>query len=628
MKRFHRCKYPFLAVSLVFLLMAFLVQGNSNEDKRKQAVSKVPQFVTAQPDPVTIEQPDGTRLTLKKTGDEVLHYTRTMDGYNVLRDEIGFYYYAVLADNGDLVISSRKASNPEKRLKKEVRFLGKIQKYLEYSDQQKEKLKEKWMMNRKREGISHPEFGPINDAFPTTGNRDMLVILGEFSDWSFVKTNTDFYNLMNVGTTSFKAYNQDNSYDALNVTTTVKGPYTINMTMAEADANIRSYIAQCVDAAENDGVDFSQFDNNNDGVMDALYVIHAGYGEEYIGAPSWYIWSHSWSLSTYARTYDGVIIDDYATSPELRNLSGTTITAIGVICHEFGHNLGAPDYYDTDGSGSGGTAWDLKYWDVMASGSWNDSGDTPAQHNMYTKWKFGWSTPTVISSTDTLSLRNTTDYNEAFRIDTTTSNEFFILENRQLTGWDAALPGHGMLIFHVDGDFIDNLTSNTVNANPSHQGMDLEEADDIRSSATYTGDPFPGASNNTSFTDTTTPNSKSWDNDNTNKPVTNISEATGIITFDFMGGANQPPPAPSDLKAKAFQTTVNLTWTDNASNEDGFKIYRGDSPSTLELIDTIGVDSTSYPDSGLNRKTYYYYKVCAYNTYGEGCSDTIETKTK
>ncbi len=64
----------------------------------------------------------------------------------------------------------------------------------------------------------------------------------------------------------------------------------------------------------------------------------------------------------------------------------------------------------------------------MAGGSWNDNGDTPAQHNMYTKWKFGWSNPTVISSADTLSLGNTSDNNVAYRINTTTNNEFFILE--------------------------------------------------------------------------------------------------------------------------------------------------------------------------------------------------------
>ncbi|MCP5108167.1 MAG: carboxypeptidase [bacterium] len=89
-----------------------------------------------------------------------------------------------------------------------------------------------------------------------------------------------------------------------------------------------------------------------------------------------------------------------------------------------------------------------------------------------------------------------------------------------------------------------------------------------------------------------------------------------------------PPAAPTNLKAKTRKTTVALTWNDNADNEDGFRIYRGDSPSTLVLIDTIGANATSYGDTGLTRKTFYYYKVCAYNTDGEGCSAIKGTKTK
>jgi hypothetical protein len=94
------------------------------------------------------------------------------------------------------------------------------------------------------------------------------------------------------------------------------------------------------------------------------------------------------------------------------------------------------------------------------------------------------------------------------------------------------------------------------------------------------------------------------------------------------GCPSLPPAAPGNLSAKAWKYNVVLSWTDNANNEDGFRIYRGDSPANLVPIDTIGPDSTSYDDTGLTRKTYYYYKVCAYNGDGEGCSATIQTKTK
>ncbi|MCP5108238.1 MAG: M6 family metalloprotease domain-containing protein [bacterium] len=622
MKVFRKSSYVLFGVSLVLLLMVF-AQVNSIEEGK---TINEPQYVQANPKPADIVLPDGTTLTVVLTGDEVLNYTRTTDGYTLLRGDGGFYYYAETSANGDMRMSSVKAKNPAGRSIRERRFLKEIGARLMYSEEQEFEIKDKWQKNKVPEGMSVTNFGPINDAFPTTGNRNMLVLLGEFSDWTFVKSSTDFDNIMNVGTTSFKAYYQDNSYGALNVTTTVAGPYQISMTMRQADRNYRGYVRELLDAAEADGINFADFDNNSDGDMDALYVIHAGYGEEYSGAPKYYVWSHSWSLSQYAVTYDGVYINDYATSPELRGLSGSTITAIGVIAHEFGHNLGAPDYYDT----SGGSAWDLRYWDVMAGGSWNNNGDTPAQHNMYTKWQFGWANPTVIDSAAIgLSLRNTSDYNEAYRINTTTTNEFFILENRQLTGWDAALDHHGLFIFHIDGNFIDGLSSNSVNNDPNHQGVDLEEADNIKTSATYTGDPFPGSTNNTSFTDTTTPSAKSWANANTGKSVTNISEGSGIITFDFMQGAGPAAPAaPSGLSGSKGVGSVTLNWTDNSSDEDGFKIYRGTSSSNLVHVATVGADVTTYPDTGLARRTRYYFKVCAYNTNGEGCSSVISVRTR
>lgn len=89
-----------------------------------------------------------------------------------------------------------------------------------------------------------------------------------------------------------------------------------------------------------------------------------------------------------------------------------------------------------------------------------------------------------------------------------------------------------------------------------------------------------------------------------------------------------PPAAPSNLAGTASQTSIALTWTDNSNNEDGFKIYRGLSSSNLSLIATVGSNVTSYNNTGLARRTTYYYKVCAYNANGESCSGIISRKTK
>lgn len=89
-----------------------------------------------------------------------------------------------------------------------------------------------------------------------------------------------------------------------------------------------------------------------------------------------------------------------------------------------------------------------------------------------------------------------------------------------------------------------------------------------------------------------------------------------------------PPAAPTNLAATADQTTINLTWTDNSTNEDGFRIYRGTTSSNLAIIDTVSANVTSYTDAGLARKTAYYYMVCAYNANGESCSSIISKRTK
>ncbi len=537
---------PFGYVCLVFVLvLAVSMSGplfSGNTAKKQPLVHLVaPQAVTAQPGPIDVKQPDGTTLTVRIYGGDWDHYSTTTDGYTVLQDESNIYYYAQLGAGGDLEMSTVKARNPKKRTKSEEKFLKKMQKHLRYSKKQKKKSRSR--LTEQEEGLAGVQFAGVSGTFPTSGNRKFLVILVNFTDKSFVKSRGSVDNIMNAGSGSFKDYYLDNSFNQLNITTTVVGPYTLSGSLSTYgandsggnDTNPRLMVQEAVDLANNAGLNFAQYDNDGNGNVDGVMVVHAGYGEE-AGAPANTIWSHRWSLGTYARTYDGVTINDYTTVPELRSNSGSTLTGIGVICHEFGHNLGCPDTYDTDYSGSGGQAWDMKKWDVMASGSWNNGGDTPSMHNPYARWQMGWVTPTTLSSATSVTVNKVETNNVCYRINTSRSGDFFMLENRQQTGWDAYVPGHGLLIYHIDENYFTTLGSNKLNANPSHQAIDLEEADNVRSTATYSADPFPGTGSKTSFTDTTTPNSKNWSGANTGKPITNISESGGVITFDFMSG--------------------------------------------------------------------------------------------
>jgi len=389
--------------------------------------------------------------------------------------------------------------------------------------------------------------------FPTKGNRKLVCILIGFTDKPFTKTKVDFENLFNQtgynfnsATGSFNQYYLENSYNQLNISTTVVGPYTASNTMAyygtntpSQDYNLDVLLTEAL-ALANPDVNFADFDTDADGVVDGVYVIYAGNGEESGGGANT-IYAQAWPYQSVLGSADGKNITRAAFSSELNLATSTNITGIGTICHEFGHLLGALDFYDSN-SGTGGQFDGTGQWDVMAKGRTNNALKTPAHHNPYNKTTvFGWTNYTTIGSSGTFTLSNAAENSNSFyRINTATDNEYFLLENRQKVKFDSSLPGHGMLIYHVDGNYI-STAGNYINAG-AHQGMYPVCANATANpTATYGtinsgGCPFPGTSNINSFTDYTVPSAVSWSGLLTNKPISNIQEnnTTKTISFEFM----------------------------------------------------------------------------------------------
>ena len=267
-------------------------------------------------------------------------------------------------------------------------------------------------------------------------------------------------------------------------------------------------------------VNFADYDWDGDGEVDQVYVVYAGKGEADGGA-STTIWPHEWELSAAAyyndgdgaQTLDGVIIDTYACGGEL-NGSGN-IDGIGTMCHEFSHCLGYPDFYDTDYSGGQG----MGYWDLMDSGSYNGDGYQPAGYTSYERWMAGWKEPVELTTTTQVAnMKALQDGGETYIVyNDGNRNEYFLLENRQFTGWDASLPGEGLLILHVDYS-ASVWANNKPNDTPSHQRMTWIAADNEYQYTTYQGtkyysfsgmanDPFPYGSVN-AFNKSTTPAAK------------------------------------------------------------------------------------------------------------------------
>jgi len=566
------CKLNKLFLTLLVALLVSLSQTNLNAS-------------SAYPGLINFIQPDSTKIRIFLKGDEKVKWAETEDGYTILFNSKGFYEYAVIQNNTDLIPSGVVAKNIEERTQNTTTILSSVQKHIRYSPSQVSMVKQIWK-------ISQTDRENSNKAFPQTGSRKLVCLLIGFPDKAFTKTQTDFNNLFNqVGysansaTGSVHDFFAESSYNQLNLSVTVAGPFTAANNMAYyggnsggqgTDLRPRELIAEAINLAD-PTVNFADFDNDNDGTVDGVYVIYAGYGEEGGGGANC-IWAHAWNLVT-PLVKDGKTISKYSCSSELSGVSGTITTAIGVICHEFGHVLGAPDYYDTDYETNGQYAG-TGYWDLQASGSWNNNGRTPAQPNAYTKcYIYNWATATVISGAQTVTLNNSTQNSGSFfRYNTLTSNEFFLLENKQKLGFDGYVPGNGMLVYHVDENYI-KANPSSINAG-SHQGMYIIPASSTVANGIIVSDlvtlnsagaSFPGSTGKTAFTDTTTPNSISWAGTNTAKPITAVLEdnSTKTITLDFMGGTIGIAPtiqATNFSSSSITNNSMTLSWTRGNGN--------------------------------------------------------------
>lgn len=520
---------------------------------------------SAYPHPVNITQRDGSVINVIMQGDEHLKWAKTLDGYTLVYNSQGIFEYGMLSVGGDLVPSGVKASNINERNLIELSLLTTLPKGLAYSRSQVS------IINRVIHG------GGSSGERAVTGSRTLICILISYTDIAFTKTTTDFQNLFNqVGYTadgaqgSVKDFYAENSYNQLDLTVDVAGPYTVSNTQeyygendgSGDDMRPREMVTEAITLADPD-VDFSNYDNDGDGDVDGVYVIYAGNGEE-AGAGADAIWAHKWNIT--AVVLDGKSISDYATSAEHRGSSGTGISRIGVISHELGHALGETDFYDTDYS-TGGQYPHTGDWDLMASGTWNNDGITPAHCNPYTKvYTFGWAAVTTLTTEPSVTLLEAANNSNSFyQINTTTAGEYYIMENRQQVGFDAEIPGHGLVIFHKHSDLSGMNTTTpqkfyTVCASAT---MDPDATPASYGAVNSDGAPFPGTSNNTSFTDASTPSSKSWAAANTNAPITFITEdnIAQTITFCFAGTA---PSITLQPASQVKQWGDNVTFTSTA----------------------------------------------------------------
>ncbi|MDR0864125.1 MAG: M6 family metalloprotease domain-containing protein [Candidatus Symbiothrix sp.] len=535
--------------------------------------------VPANPNPVEVTQPDGTKVTYYIKGDERVHWLQSPEGYTLLYDKDKFVVYAEKDPTGNLVPSKQVYRNESLRSSATDNFLLGIPKDLRYSKEQVETFTQIWKMTESEISKS-----------PVKGDRKALCVLMGFKDKPFSKTIEDFENLMNqVGysagnaTGSVKDFYRENSYGQMDLTVTVVGPYT-------AEENISYYAPEnrwqpfAEEVARTADADIDYRDFATDGILETFHIIFAGYGDESLNNGR-QIWAHKSQL-LHPITLDDVQISVYSCSPELRGSAGTTITSIGVICHELCHVFGADDYYDIDYNIGGGNYPATGYWDLMASGSWsgpNNDGSSPAHINMFQKILYGWVEPVELDDTPQIitGMPNSTENPVAYVIKPYTNNEMYVLENRQKIGFNAYAPGNGLLIYHIHNSAaqgsIDNrkhpqqayvvcASSTTAIPNTYVNSYGLVDS---------AGAVFTNVSGRDKFSGVSFPRMFRWNGNNgvavTNKPITNITQADQLVSFEFR---MEILPV-NNLTASLTNNNIQLSWGEPDNHlQTGYKIFR------------------------------------------------------
>lgn len=544
--------------------------------------------IPAYPKPLKVKQADGSWLTIQMRGDEHGHYVLTSDGiplvFNARQEN---YEYADWKD-GKVQASGIKAVEASERTAKVKAFVESLDKSAILESFKRARLQQlqQTLSSRRNASLkagSNPQKEKLNN-FPTIGEVHSLVILVQFADTKFSTVGSDAYQFFNnmlnePGFTysngangSARDFYLNSSNGRFQPQFDVIGPVTLPEKYSYYGANqgssvdnparLEQFVREACTLAD-PLVDFSQYDHNQDGYIDNIYFFYAGKGEADSGDGN-AIWPHSAYYSDMAKDaglsetslkLDGVEVGNYTCSNEI---NGTLITpqpaGIGTFVHEFGHVLGLADHYDVN---YGMTTFAPGSFDTMAQASYNNNGNTPAAFSAYERACLGWLDLTVLKNgVDSLNvLPDLNDSNKAYVVPVggTNDEEYFIMENRQKKGWDAFIPGHGMLLWHIDYD-AKAWEKNELNITGTHQRVDIVEADNKLTDNTRAGDPFPGTSNVTQC------NLTSWAGGKV-MSLDDIEEKDGIINL-MLGGLNLKLNTPDVKVTEVQDSSIVVGWTD------------------------------------------------------------------
>lgn len=579
---------------------------------------------------------DGTEVKAQLVGDEFLHYYVSEDGTKYVQDESTGLYRKM---TDEVATRRRSAVRRAQAQGRQKRMLRKAQ---------------------------------ASNVFQ--GTKKGLVILAEFTNSKF-KSGHDLAlykriaNDANYSDNNFKGsikdYFKAQSHGMFELDFDVAGicqlqhPYAYygKNNSNEEDVKAGQMVAEACLWAHEHGINFSKYDWDGDGEVDQVFVLYAGHGEASYDKDPNTIWPHMYYLSASdygkALSLDGVTVDTYACSSELNgdgNLDG-----IGTFCHEFSHCMGFRDLYDTSYAGWFG----MGDFDLMCSGSYNGDSKCPAGYSAYEKAECGWLTlkdmTDIEQETSIVGVQPMSADGDAYIIKNKGhEDEYYILENRQKTGWDSYLPASGLMITHVDYDAdiwgwnMPNTSGKYEDANGNtktndHQRLTIFRAGKSTDEYGDASDLYPYGSNN-SLTKTSSPAAILY-NTNSNgskymhvaiKDIAIAADCTASFTLskeEHQGGDVPVTPSGSTMLYESFDkctgtggndgiwggrsigagtpTYDNKGWTSTQG-----KVYAS---SACVRVGTSSVNGDiTTPSFTVNGKAVLSFKAGAWNTSGDG----------
>lgn len=489
---------------------------------------------------------NGTQVSVELRGDEYLSWWEGTDGtaYRATADENVFEAFDLEAQKP--AAAARRARAEQGR----VARLARVKNSLKGADD-------------KMRGLG-------GDHITYKGVKKGLVVLVDFKNKKFADGHDlEYYkNVINgkdfsdeeegyVG--SVRDYFLAQSNGQFELDFDVVGPVTMSKNYGyygndgayQKDEKVYEMIKEACDGIQ-DKVNLKDYDWDGDGEADQVFFLYAGLGQASSGSHST-IWPHESELRYWpcgVLSYSTGKINTYACAnelqPETQGSSRYISAGIGTICHEFSHCLGFADMYDTTGGGGYG----MSVFDVMDQGSYNGNGFVPCNYTAFERIYAGWvEAIELIDPATVKDMKSVSDYGRPFIMyNYKNTNEYFLLENRQNTGWDKGLYGsNGLLIVHVN--YVPSRwANNSVNSSAEKiQCCTVVNADGSRDNTQYSlqGDLYPyevkGVTMNDEFTDESEPAAKLYTKNSDNSyalgiPITNIKRSKGSVSFLVCGG--------------------------------------------------------------------------------------------